>query len=314
MNAAVETAISAHGLTRRFGALTAVDGISLAIPQGRIYGFLGPNGSGKSTTIRLLCGLLAPTAGDVSVLGFEMPGEANRLRQHIGYMTQRFSLYGDLSVRENLDFIARIYGLSRERTRHRIAVNAELYRLEKLMRQRAGTLSGGQRQRLALAAVTLHEPMLLLLDEPTSAVDPQSRREFWDSIFELADHGTTILVSTHFMDEAERCHRLAILDRGRIVAEGRPEQLARDIDALVVEVSTEDPRSCRALLAEAPWIRSVTQLGSRLRVMLPRELSDGEARIRELLVTARPTDAVRTVEANLEDVFVASTRNSRGGK
>lgn len=303
-------AIEAVDLTRRFGALTAVDAVNLTIPSGRIYGFLGPNGSGKSTTIRLLCGLLAPSAGRVEVLGLSMPRDANRLRHNIGYMTQKFSLYEDLSVAENLTFIARIYGLHGDRAKRRIEHNRDLYGLGPLLRQRAGTLSGGQKQRLALAAVTLHEPRLLLLDEPTSAVDPQSRRDFWDSLFVLADAGTTVLVSTHFMDEAERCHRLAILDRGALVAEGEPAVLARGIRAAVVDVETEQPRRSRALIEAQPWVRSVTQLGMRLRAMVAADLAAPAQRLQTLLDEAGLQANAKPAAANLEDVFVAATQRS----
>jgi ABC-2 type transport system ATP-binding protein len=302
-----DPAIVARGLSRRFGDLVAVDRIDLEIPKARIYGFLGPNGSGKTTTIRLLCGLLKPSEGEVEVLGMELPGDAERVRPRIGYMTQRFSLYEDLSVRENLEFIARIYSLGRRRRRERIEENLARYQLADRPRQRAGTLSGGQRQRLALAAVTLHEPELLLLDEPTSAVDPQSRRDFWDALFELADAGTTILVSTHFMDEAERCHRLAILARGAVVAEGVPRRLAAEIDAQVIEVETERPRAARAALAEAGFVKAVTQLGARLRVMTDDDLDAPVSRIEAILDQAGVQGSVVDVGANLEDVFVAAT-------
>jgi ABC-2 type transport system ATP-binding protein len=307
-----DVAIAAEALTRRFGTLTAVDHVDLSIPAAHIYGFLGPNGSGKSTTIRMLCGLLAPSEGTVEVLGFELPRHAEALRQEIGYMTQRFSLYEDLSVAENLQFIAQIYGMSSKRAKRRIAENSETYRLGALVAQRAGTLSGGQKQRLALAAVTLHEPRLLLLDEPTSAVDPQSRRDFWDNLFELAEHGTTILVSTHFMDEAERCHRLAILDRGQLVAEGVPRDLSENIDAVVLDLETETPRRTRALLEKERWVQAVTQLGTRLRVMVGRNEDDPEERLRHALSLGGVSGRVRTVAANLEDVFVAATRVDDG--
>lgn len=302
-----ESAISAVGLSRRFGSLMAVNSVDLEIPVGRIYGFLGPNGSGKSTTIRLLCGLLAPSAGEVTVLGHEIPREAEMLRQHIGYMTQKFSLFEDLSVQENLRFMARIYGLPGRAVRERIADNVERYGLGALLRQRAGTLSGGQKQRLALAGVTLHEPRLLLLDEPTSAVDPQSRREFWDSIFDLAEQGATILVSTHFMDEAERCHRLAILDSGRLVAEGEPRDLAESIDAIVLEIRTDNPRRGRSVLGELDDVLSVTQLGSRLRVTVPTGLEDAVGWLRQLFASKGIDADIAETAANLEDVFVAAT-------
>ena len=305
MNAGL--AISANGLTRRFGKLTAVDGVDLAIARAGIYGFLGPNGSGKSTTIRMLCGLLAPSAGTVEVLGHVMPRDAELLRRQLGYMTQRFSLWDDLTVAENLEFMARIFGLGAAARRQRIASLAEEYELGRLLRQRAGTMSGGQRQRLALAAATLHEPELLLLDEPTSAVDPQSRRDFWESLFALVQRGTTILVSTHYMDEAERCHRLAILAEGRLVAEGAPRDLMRDIAAAVVEIEAEDVTAARAALAGDERIRSIAQLGTRLHALLDLDTPDPQERISSRLGGAGVTAHVQSVPASLEDVFVAAT-------
>ncbi len=302
-----DAAIVARGLTRRFGKLVAVNGVDLTIPKGRIYGFLGPNGSGKTTTIRMLCGLLKPSGGSVEVLGMELPRDAEKVRPRIGYMTQKFSFYEDLSVRENLDFMARIYSMRRRRRRERVDTNLGKYMLDDRPRQRAGTLSGGQKQRLALAAVTLHEPELLLLDEPTSAVDPQSRRDFWDSLFELADGGTTILVSTHFMDEAERCHRLAILANGCLVAEGVPRELSTEIDAVVLEIDTDRPRRARAALHDLPFVRAVAQLGQRLHVMVDRACEAPEHKVQAALAAADIVGRVERVAANLEDVFVAST-------
>ena len=300
-------AIESHGLTRRFGDFTAVDHIDLRIPRAQIYGFLGPNGSGKSTTIRMLCGLLTPSEGEARVLGHPVPGDADALKQQIGYMTQRFSLYEDLDVQENLDFIADIYCLPRKTRRARIEVQLERYNLIEQRRQRAGTLSGGQKQRLALAAATLHAPPLLFLDEPTSAVDPQSRRDFWETLFALVAEGTTILVSTHYMDEAERCHRLAILQRGRIVADGTPTQLYADMDARVVEVETDAPGPARAALGGLAPILSVTQLGVRLRVLVARAVEDAPALVRSALVAAGVEARVQPVHPSLEDVFVLAT-------
>ncbi len=308
-------AIIAQGLTRRFGDLVAVDRLDLSIPRARIYGFLGPNGSGKSTTIRLLCGLLLPSEGSVTVLGHAVPGEAELVRRRIGYMTQRFSLYEDLSALENLAFCAEIYGLPVREKRARIAAAMAEYRLEELARQRAGTMSGGQRQRLALAAATLHRPDLLLLDEPTSAVDPQSRRDFWDSLFQLVDRGTTILVSTHYMDEAERCHRLAILDRGRIAAEGAPRELMRAIAGTVLEVHAEDPLAARRALDATPGLVSITQLGAQLRVLVDdATLSDPAAALQGRISAAGLSAEVERVPASLEDVFVAATRRAGAGQ
>ncbi len=301
------SAIVARGLTRDFGRVRAVNGVDLDIARARIYGFLGPNGSGKSTTIRMLCGLLRPTAGSVTVLGNEMPRDAERLRRSLGYMTQKFSLWDDLTVRENLEFMARIFGLDHARRRARIDAVSDEFNLRALLDQRAGTMSGGQRQRLALAGATLHEPELLLLDEPTSAVDPQSRRDFWESLFTLVERGVTILVSTHYMDEAERCHRLAILAEGRLVAEGEPKRLMADIPAAVVEIEAEDIAAARTALQADPVVRSVAQLGTRLHALLDPAVADPAARVTARLRAAAVTAEVAQVHASLEDVFVAAT-------
>jgi ABC-2 type transport system ATP-binding protein len=299
--------ISARGLTKTFGKKTAVDRVDLDIPGAQIYGFLGPNGSGKSTTIRMLCGLLRPTAGSVRVLGHDVPREAESLRTKIGYMTQRFSLWEDLTVLENLSFMARIFGVEGAVRQRRIQERLQRYRLEDMTSQRAGTLSGGQKQRLALAAATLHEPELLLLDEPTSAVDPQSRRDFWESLFDLAAAGTTILVSTHYMDEAERCHRVAILDRGSLVAEGSPRRLMDTIGAIVVEIEAMDVRAARHALDGQLFVRSVAQLGTRLHALLDPNATDAVGQVERLLAAKRVDGRVEIVRASLEDVFVAAT-------
>jgi len=300
-------AIIARGLTRSFGNVLAVDHVDLDVPKAQIYGFLGPNGSGKSTTIRMMCGLLKPSAGTVSVLGHDALAEAELVRRKLGYMTQRFSLWDDLTVRENLDFLCRVFGLTGATRRARIESRVDEYGLAAFSERRASTLSGGQRQRLALAAATLHEPQLLLLDEPTSAVDPQSRRDFWEKLFDLVGGGTTILVSTHYMDEAERCHRLAILDRGRVVAEGPPKQLARDIDAIVVEVECADLPAARVALSSEPLIRSVAQLGSRLHVLMEPTVAEPVETLQRALWGACAEARVEEVTASLEDVFVAAT-------
>jgi ABC-2 type transport system ATP-binding protein len=300
-------AIVAVDLTRRFGKVTAVDHVDLSIPRAAIYGFLGPNGSGKSTTIRMLCGLLEPSAGTVQVLGHVMPRDAEQLRRRLGYMTQRFSLWDDLTVHENLEFMARIFGLDAAQRRRRIAELGAEYDLAGVMNQRAGTMSGGQRQRLALAAATLHRPELLLLDEPTSAVDPQSRRDFWESLFALVQQGTTILVSTHYMDEAERCHRIAILAEGRLVAEGTPRELTSDIPAAVVEIECEDVGAARAAMAGDARILSIAQLGTRLHALLERDTPQPSSHVSSRLSSAGVVAQVRDVPASLEDVFVAAT-------
>ena len=299
--------IRARGLTKRFGQLTAVDHLDLDVPRAIIYGFLGPNGSGKTTAIRMLCGLLTPTEGKASVLGVEVPGDAAALKARIGYMTQKFSLYGDLTVLENLHFIANVYAYPRARRRARIDDLVARYDLGRQRKQLAGTMSGGQKQRLALACAVLNEPELLLLDEPTSAVDPKSRRDFWAKLFELADGGTTILVSTHYMDEAERCHRLAILDHGTKVADGSPADLQARTGMSVVEVVADDPAMAQSRLQALDEVRSVTQLGIRLRVLLPERVADPAALVEAALASNGLQAECRRVSASLEDVFVAVT-------
>jgi ABC-2 type transport system ATP-binding protein len=303
-----DIAIRARGLTRRFGAVVAVDHVSLEVPRARVYGFLGPNGSGKSTAIRLLCGLLTPTAGEVEVLGLQLPRQAEALKRRIGYMTQRFSLFDDLTVRENLEFVATVQGLSRQAVPLRVTELLQDYQLEAVIGQLAGTLSGGQRQRLAL----------LLLDEPTSAVDPESRRAFWERLFDLADAGTTLLISTHYMDEAERCHRLAILASGRLVADGAPAEMAAALDGRVFRVLAEDARRAHGVLQSLPGVLSVAQIGRELRVLMAAPDGTLEAlpentllRLEFALRAAKLAATLQQASPNLEDVFVDCTQTSR---
>ena len=305
-----EFAIEARGLSKHFGDLRAVSNLNLDVPRGQIYGFLGPNGSGKSTTIRMLCGLLTPTEGNANVLGTEIPGDASLLKPKIGYMTQKFSLFGDLTVFENLQFIAEIYSYPRAERAARIEELLEEYDLVQQRKQFAGTMSGGQKQRLALACAVLHHPDLLLLDEPTSAVDPQSRRDFWAILFRLAQSGTTIMVSTHYMDEAERCHRLAILDRGVKVADGTPQDLQNETGMHIIEVIAEDPYAAQSAIQSVPKIASVTQLGVRLRVLIPQDVADPIDLVKRSLQAQGVDAVVATTSATLEDVFVAVTMKS----
>lgn len=306
-----EFAIEAGGLTKRFGSLTAVDHLDLNVPRSLVYGFLGPNGSGKTTAIRMLCGLLTPTEGEAMVLGHQVPGDANKLKPHIGYMTQKFSLYGDLTVRENLEFIADIYSYPRGDKKNRIEDLIDRYDLSGQRQQFAGTMSGGQKQRLALACAVLNKPDLLLLDEPTSAVDPTSRRDFWEKLFALADGGTTILVSTHYMDEAERCHRLAILDHGRKVADGAPSDLQASTGMSIVEIETANTFPAQMELKKHRHIASVTQLGVKLRVLIPESVTEPLQLVDQILSQAGLTANASLVGASLEDVFVAVTEKSR---
>jgi ABC-2 type transport system ATP-binding protein len=283
----------------------AVDQVDLDIPRSQIYGFLGPNGSGKTTIIRMLCGLLTPTRGEVSVLGLDIPAQAEALRRQIGYMTQKFSLYEDLTVAENMRFMARIYGMRRADARLRIEELLDRYNLEVLRDRLAGAMSGGQRQRLALAVATLHAPTLLFLDEPTSAVDPENRRDFWEKLFDLCDEGATILVSTHYMDEAERCHQLAILERGKLRARGTPTDLMAELASRVVEVSGTELRQVKDRALELAEVESAAQQGLQLRILLRPGVPEPAQRLRQLL--GDDSLEFSLAKPSLEDVFVAST-------
>ena len=308
-------AIRAHGMSKSFGNVHAVVDFNLNVPRSRIYGFLGPNGSGKSTAIRMLCGLLKPSSGEINVLGLNIPAEAEALRRKVGYMTQRFSMYEDLTVMENLRFMADVFTLPRKLQKSRIGESVSRYELTRLVNQRAGTLSGGQRQRLALAAATLHQPELLFLDEPTSAVDPENRRAFWETLFDLVDEGTTILVSTHYMDEAERCHALAILDHGRLVAECSPAELSRDINAQVAVVEAPQLRQAGKVLEAQPWVHSTAQIGNTLRVLFDKATPQGNLLIRRTLdEKGIRANEVILARASLEDVFVAATHSSKSDR
>ena len=305
-----EYAIKATNISRNFGALKAIQELDLHVETSRIYGFLGPNGCGKTTAIRMLTGLLKPSSGEIEVLGYKLPKDAEKLRLHIGYMTQKFSLYDDLTVKENLQFVAKIYGLSNKAQKRRIEELLTIYGLNQKVNQLAGSMSGGQRQRLALAAATLHKPELLFLDEPTSAVDPENRRDFWEQLFDLCDQGTTILVSTHYMDEAERCHKLAILEAGIKRADGSPDELMQQMGAHVVEVESSNLRQLKQDLLSLADVITAAQLGARLRVLIKNSISD------PLAFLARQNgvgsvDDLSLVRPSLEDVFVTCTGEGR---
>lgn len=301
--------IETHGLTRRFGQRVAVDRVDLTILPREIFGCLGPNGSGKTTLMRMLLGLLEPSAGSARVLGCSLPGEAEQLRPAVGYMTQRFSLYEDLTVRENLGFASEVFGLSAAERRRRVAESLAEFGLEGYADTRAGELSGGWKQRLALAAATIHSPRLLVLDEPTAGLDPQSRREFWEKLFELAHQGATVFVSTHYMDEAVRCHRLCMLRDGRRVAVGTPVELCAPLANRIVNVRVSEPERAIADLAQEPMVVSTTQLGDTVHVLLapdaPPAREAAQAIRRQLRAAGHdPVQAVES-EPNLEDAFVA---------
>jgi ABC-2 type transport system ATP-binding protein len=301
--------IEARGVSRRFGRLTAVDEVDLEVRRGEVFGFLGPNGAGKSTLIRMLVGLLPQSEGEITVLGRDLPSQSEELRPHIGYMTQRFSLYEDLTVEENLDFAGQIFGMPAAERRRRIEETLEEYEMTGRRDEFPAHLSGGWKQRLALAVATIHRPDLLLLDEPTAGVDPDRRRAFWEKLFKIAAKGSTILVSTHYMDEAVRCHRLCMLIRGRRVALDSPTALTEALEDRVVEVQAEPVERAIAILRSWPRSASVTQLGSRVHVLLnPGEASAAEiapAIERHLHDTGLRDTAAEAAEPNLEDVFVA---------
>lgn len=300
--------IETHELSRRFGSLVAVRGISLSVASGEVFGVLGPNGAGKSTTIRMLCGILTPSGGEGRVVGCDVRSEAERIKERIGYMTQRFSLYEDLSVEENLNFYAGVYGVAWRRRRKRVAEVLEQNGLRARRGQLAGTLSGGWKQRVALAAATIHEPRLLFLDEPTAGVDPVSRRNFWDQIHQRAAEGTTILVTTHYMDEAERCHRLAFISRGELLDVGTPEEIVARRNLFAYEFSVEDGIGLAQALRARPEIDSVEHYGALLRVVT-RGPVDITALVQEL---AGPGDAIehlREAQPTVEDAFVAMARD-----
>ncbi|HUG22436.1 ABC transporter ATP-binding protein [Piscinibacter sp.] len=294
--------IAVEGLTKRYGERTVVDRLSMTVARGEVYGFLGPNGSGKTTSIRMMCGLLTPDAGAGHTLGLDVVREAATIKRRVGYMTQRFGLYEDLSIRENLEFIARMYDM--DRRRERVAQALDRLGLATRAEQLAGRLSGGWKQRLALAACMLHEPELLLLDEPTAGVDPVARRDFWNEIHALAAEGITVLVSTHYMDEAERCHRLGYIAYGRLLASGTPDELVAQSG--LASRSTEDPVDMPMLLAleQDPAVSTVTRLGNTLRASsaIASELDAALARH-----TARPW---KTVPPTLEEVFIHLSRRA----
>jgi len=292
-------AIDVEGLKKSFGrAKPAVNGVSLRVRRGEIFGFLGPNGSGKTTTIRLICGLLTPDAGNGRCLGFDLIRESALIKQSVGYMTQKFSLYEDLSVRENLDFVARMYGLPRRMQ----AVDASLERLglQGRSRQLAGALSGGWKQRLALAACLIHNPGLLLLDEPTAGVDPKARRDFWDHIHEMASEGVTTLVSTHYMDEAEHCNKLAYIAQGELLAEGTPTDIVAASGLVTWLVTGPDIWSLSRKLSDLRGVVNVAAFGASLHVSGYDEIALKESL--DSLVDA--SFSFERISPGLEDVFI----------
>ena len=296
---AAQNAIDVRGLTKRFGPKTAVDAIDIAVPEGEVWGFLGPNGSGKTTTIRMLCGLLRADAGKGSVLGLDFLRDTKAIKRQVGYMTQRFSFWEDLSIRENLDFVASIYELDDRKAR----VERMLHQLglEERQDQLAGALSGGWKQRLALGACMLHAPRLLLLDEPTAGVDPKARRDFWDQIHALSASGLTVLVSTHYMDEAERCDRIVYISQGKIVARGTVAQVIDEAELFTFVVEGEEARRLIPHLKKASGVRSVAFFGAALHVS-----GHDTAALERALEPYRgdPDLTIHGATPSLEDVFI----------
>jgi ABC-2 type transport system ATP-binding protein len=306
VKSASDIAIDVKGLTKSFDGRVVVRDLSMQVKRGSIYGFLGPNGSGKTTTIRMLCGLLTPDSGEGTCLGYDIRTEADQIKNHVGYMTQRFSLYQDLSVRENLEFVARIYGIGEPVRSARQMI--ERLGLQGREEQLAAQLSGGWKQRLALGACTLPGPQLLLLDEPTAGVDPKARREFWNEIHALANDGLTVLVSTHYMDEAERCHEIAYIAYGELLTHGTVEQVVEQSKLITYDVDGEDLQALLQALEGKPGVDMVAPFGASLHVS-----GRDEAKLEAAIKTYRDDSKYRwsRSEPSLEDVFIELMNRSK---
>jgi ABC-2 type transport system ATP-binding protein len=298
-------AIEVHDLTKKFGAFTAVDHINFAVRRGEIFGFLGANGAGKSTTIRMLCGLLVPTSGSGTVGGCDIRDQPELVKKNIGYMSQRFSLYEDLTVEENIHFFGGVYGLSNDNVKERMAWVTKMAGLEGREQSLTKTLSGGWKQRLALGCAILHEPQILFLDEPTSGVDPVSRRRFWDLINDLSGRGITILVTTHYLDEAEYCNDLILMNAGRLIASGSPKQLkSENITYSILEVETAAPVAAMDLLRNQPWVIEISLFGTYLHIGV-----DDAEKGREFVESVLTSNNIQIqrmdqIVPSLEDVFL----------
>ena len=304
--------IQLEGLTKYYGSFCAVDTVSLHVPKGALYGFLGPNGAGKTTTIRMLIGLLTPTSGEACVADHDVVAETEEVKQRIGYMSQLFSLYGDLTVEENIAFFAGLYGVAGERLEARRTWVLRMAGLEDHRRQLTAELSLGWKQRLALGCAVIHEPPILFLDEPTSGVDPVSRRNFWELIYSLADGGTTVLVSTHYMEEAEYCHRLALMNRGRLIALDTPARVKALMKEPLLEVVTADGPAVAQALQGQPGVAEAAMFGRAVHVAV-ENAAEAAAQIPGLLASrGLRVDRVHAIEPSLEDVFVALVHASGG--
>jgi ABC-2 type transport system ATP-binding protein len=305
-------AVEVTDLTRKFGAFTAVDHVTFTVEPGEIFGFLGPNGAGKTTTIRMLTGLLLPTSGDGCVAGLDILTDSETIKQRIGYMSQLFSLYGDLTVEENIAFFAGLYGVTGARLEARRAWVLSMAGIEGRERQLTAELPLGWKQRLALGCAVLHEPRILFLDEPTSGVDPVARRNFWELIYSLADAGTTVLVSTHYMEEAEYCHRLALMNRGRLIALDTPKAIKARMTEPILEIRTSrGPEVAQALQGQSGVVEAAL-FGRAVHVAVENAAAAAAALPGILAARGLPVESITPVRASLEDVFVALVRREGG--
>jgi len=297
--------VDVRHLTKRFGKFTAVDDLSLTVNEGEIFGFLGSNGAGKTTAIRIMCGLLKPTSGSAAVLGFDVSHDPEEIKRRIGYMSQRFSLYEELTVRQNLRFFGGVYGLRGDKLRERMDWAIDMTELEGKEDRQTLSLPGGWKQRLALACAVLHSPPIVFLDEPTSGVDPISRRQFWRLIDQMAGEGRTVFVTTHYLDEAERCDRLALMHAGKLMAEGGVDDLKTVFsDRAVLEVACSDIVGALELLGRQDWVLETSVFGTRLHVVV-RDAQEGTRATEEILRQHdNPARSINLVQPSLEDVFI----------